>query len=118
MARRVRVRLETRFLAHLLVTAMPGVWWRTGRGVPPDANLLGCAHDVERDCIWVYFEHESFAEVADGQILPIFDAFDVGAIHFSNPATPDDITSLNGLTAKQVERWQADNPEPTATVGG
>lgn len=116
-SRAVRVRIDAQLLANMLFTTSPGVWWRTDRGLPPDAKCVGRGYDLERDCFWIYFEHPSFAETVDGEYLPIFDAFELSAVHFSSPIDDPQVAMINDLTAKQVERYEVEHAQPIAVVG-
>lgn len=40
-------------------------------GIPKDSKFVGCNYDMERQCFYVCFEHESFEEVEIGHKLPI-----------------------------------------------
>lgn len=102
MARRVRVRVAPEVLANLMCPSQPGAYYRTERGLPPDAKCVGRGHDWMGDYFWFIFEHESFLEVPEGEIPPYFDVFLLSVRVFQSPATSEDIAALNRDTAKQI----------------
>lgn len=73
--RRVVVPVSEEFFAGWLTTSPRGVpsEWTTIRcddGLPEGAQLVGCAHDAERQLFQFVFEHESFRELLPGEIPP------------------------------------------------
>lgn len=55
-----------------VVTVSEDKWTRCIEGVPEGGKLLGAQWNFEFQCFDVAVEHESFMEVAEGCILPIF----------------------------------------------
>lgn len=39
-------------------------------GIPEGAHFRGYGHDYERNCIYIYLEHESFDKVHESEVVP------------------------------------------------
>ncbi len=109
----VTVPVSASIFADMLFASLPGVYHRTDTGLPKGAKCIGRGYDWERDQFWFIFEHESFAEVPDGEMAPRF--YDVRLSAFCFPAPLDEkaIAELNALVAKQVVQYLSDgDPVP------
>lgn len=65
-----------------LLTEMITIGWKIGpgnrvfsaecmEGVPSGASLIHVVYDPRTDCVIAIFEHESFDEVAPGELIPL-----------------------------------------------
>lgn len=63
-------------------------------GLPEGAEFKGFCHDHSTNCINVFFEHESFGEVEDGQQCP------TGVGVFTTKPSPEFIGAM-------TNRWQS-----------
>ena len=43
------------------------------RGIPDDAQLVGMAHDMDRQAVCFFYSHESFTPIPLGDPIPSFD---------------------------------------------
>ncbi|HMH81384.1 MAG TPA: hypothetical protein VK531_00830 [Gemmatimonadales bacterium] len=59
------------FAPELLISLTRGTFEVVHNGLPADARIRGCTYDAERGAATLYVEHESFADVEPGAVIPI-----------------------------------------------
>jgi hypothetical protein len=121
MSRRaVIVRVHPSVLEKMMFASLPGMWFRTDRGLPEGAKCVGRGFDWERNVFWFTFEYESFAEVPAGAPIPPFDNIRLSVVHFISPIDVPQVAMLERLTAEQVARAESllGDTQPSAVVGG
>lgn len=107
MSRRVLVRVHPGIIEGMMFASLPGVWHRTDRGLPEGAKCVGRGLDWERQLFWFVFEHESFAEVPDGEMLPEFRGVELSAFCFDSvPLSSKTTAEMERLITEQVEHYK------------
>jgi hypothetical protein len=70
---------------ELLIALTRGTFEVVENGLPAEARIRGCAYDVERAAVTLYVEHDSFAPVEPGAMIPIAEAPIVRAVPTDAP---------------------------------
>lgn len=119
----VQVRVHSSVFEEMLFPSRPGVWTRTDFGLPVGAKCINRGYDWERDCFYFIFEHESFAEVPQGEFAPEFRDFQMHAFCFESPVDEKQVKQIDKLTREQIfraldgidpnERMEFNKAEPT-----
>ncbi len=114
--RLVNVIIDPRILDRLFFAGPPGVYHRTDRGLPFDAELVGQSFDWSRRAFVLTYRHESFAEVPVGDQLPQFDAFGLSAICLPSPMDGATVAMLDGLVNQQIARQLEAAPDDVTPI--
>ena len=71
LRRRRRISCSPEFIASTLIEGEHSYSIIRG-GIPVDARVVGCGYDNLSNVLYVFIEHESFDEVPEGDIVPVF----------------------------------------------
>ena len=78
------------FAPELLVALTRGTFEVVENSVPVDARVRGCTYDPDRGAVTLYVEHDSFAPVEPGDVIPVAAAPIVRSVGSAPRGTPED----------------------------